>query len=51
MEIHCFPLLDIMEHVFDCTCSCGAFEDSPGFIMHNAHDHRQLYETGKRKYN
>lgn len=48
-EHHMVPLLDVGVHFFDEGCPCGAHEDCPGSIIHNAWDGREQYEQGGRK--
>lgn len=54
VEHHFIPLMDIGAHLLPEHggegCPCGAFEDMPGSIIHNAYDGREAYEPlGGRK--
>lgn len=42
------PTDDIKEHVSGLECGCRPTADDEGTIVHNAFDHREDYETGKR---
>lgn len=48
------PLLDTGAHFMPEHggegCPCGAIEDCPGSIIHNAWDGRDQYEQGLRKH-
>lgn len=48
---HVVPECDTHEHELDITCWCNPEidEDDDRVVVHNSHDQRELYETGKRK--
>ena len=49
--VHIIPNEDTFEHELDICCWCQPVVDDEDLsvVVHNSHDQRELYETGKRK--
>ena len=49
-ELHIVPLLDTRSHKIKTPCWCSLWLNEDGNHVHQAQDHRELYEAGKHPH-